>query len=113
GTTWNGITDTGGTPYDANGAIGPNSYLEDINTKLGIYKRNGSLTTSASFATLTGDGGFLSDPMVLWDPDTQRFYYNIWNVGNNHMDWGFSKTDNPTSIPSGFCNYSTNFSYPS
>jgi hypothetical protein len=63
-----------------------------------------------TFNTVTGDSGSLSDPMVLWDPDTQRFYYNVWNIGTQTMDWGFSKTANPTSTTA-FCNYITGFGY--
>ena len=110
GTTWQGVSQSGITPPDANGAIGPNSYVEIINDMIGIYQRNGTKITSASLTTLTGHGG-LSDPMVLWDPDTQRFYYNVWNTTNAKMDWGFSKSNNPTTVPGGFCNYETAFGY--
>ena len=51
---------------------------------------------------LTGDSDQLSDPTILWDPDTQRFYYNVWDVSQATMQWGFSKDSNPTSIPSSF-----------
>ena len=81
-----------------------------MNTRLAIYRRTGALTAQADFSVLTGNGNG-SDPMVLWDPDTQRFYYNIWNTANASMDWGFSKDSNPTSIPGSFCNYETGFGY--
>jgi hypothetical protein len=108
GASWQG--QNGGTPPDGNGAIGPNSYIEDLNLEVAIYNRTGGLITAATFATLTGHGGE-SDPMFLWDPRSQRFYYNILNVGNATMDWGFSKDDNPTTIPGSFCNYETSFGY--
>jgi hypothetical protein len=111
GQSWNGSTDTVGTPYDATGAVGPNSYLEAINTKLTIYTRTGTQKASAEFSSLLG-GGSYSDPMVIWDPHTQRFYYSILNVGTAQMGWGFSKTDNPASLPGDFCSYQTNFGYP-
>jgi hypothetical protein len=110
GASWQGVNTAGLTPPDPNGAIGPNSYIETVNLQVGIYHRDGSLIATASFFTLTGHSGE-SDPMVLWDPDTQRFYYNILNVGNATMDWGFSKDDNPTTIPGSFCNYETSFGY--
>ena len=111
GAAWQGIASTQFTPPDANGAIGPSSYLEIINANIAIYTRTGSLTATSTLNTLTGDTGQLSDPMILWDADTQRFYYNVWNVNDNNMDWGFSKTSNPTTIPGSFCNYSTAFGY--
>src|SRR6266571_1781760 len=102
----------GATPPDGNGAVGPNSYIEDVNTEVAIYDRSGTLITMASFFTLTGHSDE-SDPMFIWDPNTQRFFYNILNVGNATMDWGFSKDSNPTTIPGSFCNYETSFGYPS
>ncbi len=111
GSSWQGVNTGGLTPPDPNGAIGPNSYIETVNVEVGIYNRDGSLITQAPFSTLTGHGGE-SDPTILWDPGTQRFYYNILNVGNATMDWGFSKDNNPTSIPGSFCNYETSFGYP-
>ncbi len=111
GASWQGTNTLGLTPPDPNGAIGPNSYIETVNVEVGIYNRSGGLITMAPFSTLTGHGGE-SDPMILWDPNTQRFYYNILNVGNATMDWGFSKDDNPTTIPGSFCNYETSFGYP-
>jgi hypothetical protein len=50
--------------------------------------------------------------MVLWDPNTQRFYYNVWDISTATMAWGFSKTSNPLS-PAGFCNYTSSFGYTS
>jgi hypothetical protein len=112
GASWQGLNNGGVSPPDTNGAIGPNSYVEIINQNIGIYNRTGGLVASALLTTLTGDfGGFLSDPMVLWDPHSQRFYYNVWDVGDSKMDWGFSKDNNPTTIPGSWCNYISDFGY--
>ena len=112
GVSWAGISDGSVAPPDPNGAIGPLSYIEIINLQIAIYTRAGGLTASATLATLTGHSQFsLSDPMVLWDADTQRFYYNVWDVTQATMAWGFSKNNNPTSIPSSFCNYTASFGY--
>jgi hypothetical protein len=111
GVSWRGINDPSLTPADPNGAIGPVSYVEIINEMLGIYRRDGSLVASATLKTLTGDNNFLGDPMVLWDPHTNRFYFNVWDINLQTMQWGFSKSANPTSIPGSFCTYSANFGY--
>ena len=111
GASWQGVSNSLVSPPDPNGAIGPNSYIEIININLGIYNRTGGLISTATLATLTGDSGFLSDPMILWDPASQRFFYNVWDAGSGEMDWGFSKSNNPTTIPGSFCNYITNFGY--
>src|SRR5262249_18477466 len=103
GASWQGVSNGSVTPADPNGAIGPNSYLEIINLNLGIYNRTGGLITSASLTTLTGHFS-LSDPMILWDPHSQRFFYNVWDTSAATMAWGFSKDNNPNSIPGSFCN---------
>ncbi len=110
GASWQGTSQSNLTPPDANGAIGPNSYVETVNTRLAIYSRTGTQLANSDFSALTGNTNG-SDPMALWDPDTQRFYYNIWNTANASMDWGFSKDSSPTSIPGSFCRYETGFGY--
>jgi hypothetical protein len=108
--SFKGIFDNNGTPLDANGAAGPSSYLEIINTDMAIYSRTGVLKSSGSLNTITGHAT-VSDPMALWDPDTQRFYYNIWDTTNNSQAWGFSKTSNPANVNTDFCNYTSVFGY--
>src|SRR5256885_2204186 len=112
GASWQGLNAPSAPAPDTDGAIGPTSYIEITNLKIGIYTKPGTLTASANLSTLTGHSQFsLSDPMILWDPDTQRFFYNVWDVGQSTMAWGFSKDDNPTTIPGSFCNYTNSFGY--
>src|SRR5438105_4351931 len=110
GPSWNGLFENDLAPPDTNGAIGPNSYLEIINLQLGIYSRTGAKVSSIKLQALTGHPS-LSDPMILWDPDTQRFYYNVWDTSVNTMEWGFSKSSNPHVLPSDFCNFTSAFGY--
>jgi hypothetical protein len=112
GASWQGVSNPFVSPPDPNGAIGPSSYIEIINQNISIYNRTGGLIATAPLTTLTGDfGGFLSDPMILWDPASQRFFYNVWDVNDSKMDWGFSKDANPTTIPASWCNYISSFGY--
>jgi hypothetical protein len=113
GPAWVGIADTRTAPADPVDAIGPNSYLEMVNTKVAIYSRSGTLLASASTEKLTGTGNpdDLSDPQVMWDPATNRFYYSVINVTTERIEVGFSKTASPTSIPGSFCNYHVNFGF--
>jgi hypothetical protein len=110
GSSWAGMAQQNLSPPDPNGAIGPNSYIEIVNRKIAIYTRIGVAITSATLKALTGRNKD-ADPMILWDPDTQRFYYNVLNVANAKMDWGFSKDANPATIPGSFCRYETAFGY--
>jgi len=112
GPAWQGLTDTRFAPADPVGAIGPNSYIEMVNTMVGIYSRTGALVASASAEKLTGGSvDDLSDPQVMWDPATNRFYYSIINVTTERIEVGFSKSASPTSIPGSFCNYHVNFGF--
>jgi hypothetical protein len=112
--SWNGIYQTGLTPPDANGAIGPSSYMETINTKFAIYSRTGSVIGSSSLAKLTGISGHaLSDPEVKYDIGTGRFwysavYYDSLFLSDNGLAIGFSKTSNPKG-PRSFCKYYVTF----
>lgn len=112
GASWQGINDPTVSPPDTNGAIGPNSYFETINLQAALYTRGGVLLAASTFGVLTGHTQFcLSDPMALWDPASQRFFYNIWDVCQSTMAWGFSKDANPLTLPGSFCNYTSSFGY--
>jgi hypothetical protein len=112
GSSWQGIAQSNLTPPDPNGAIGPNSYVEIVNQKMAIYSRAGTLISSGN---LTNFGtGSLSDPMVLWDPHTQRFYFNVWDTNSASMVIGFSKSSNPATVTTtDWCSYKDTFGYPS
>ena len=113
GASWAGLSDPTVAPPDTNGAIGPSNYVEIINLQIGIYTRTGVLINQTPLGVLTGHSQFnLSDPMVLWDPTTQRFYYNVWDTAQATMVFGFSKTSSPAS-PADFCSYTKSFGYAS
>ena len=81
--SFEGLNENDLAPPDPTGAVGPFSYLQAINLQVGIYSRAGNLIASAPFSTLTGSGtDFLSDPQMLWDSNTNRFYYLILDVGD-------------------------------
>jgi hypothetical protein len=112
GPNWEGVSDATLSPPDTNGAIGPSSYIEIINLQMGIYTRAGSAKATGNLQTLTGHSQFnLSDPMILWDPDTRRFYYNVWDSTQASMAFGFSKTHDPTDLGASWCKYTATFGY--
>jgi hypothetical protein len=115
--SFNGTFMSGGTPPDTTGAMGPDRYIETVNTQYGIYSRSGSLLNGGSLSALTGiSGGLfgysLSDPQMMWDAKTQRFYYSAVYYDFFFFDTGlavgFSKTATPTSA-SDFCQYAIQF----
>jgi hypothetical protein len=108
---------TGVTPPDTTGAIGPDRYIETVNTQYAIYSRAGSLLNNGSLSSLTGiSGGLfgysLSDPQLMWDAKTQRFYYSAIYYDAFLIDTGlaigWSKTATPASS-SDFCKWAIQF----
>jgi len=121
--SWAGIFDPSGSPSDSNGAIGPDRYIEMINTRFAIYRRTSNAPISTG--TLSTLGGlsaaanfFLTDPEVIWDPDTQRFYYVVLDADvayrnlTNGFDFlfGFSKTASPNGAGD-WCKYTVSLGY--
>lgn len=100
-------------PPDPTGAIGPNSYLEMINLRIAIYDRSGGLVAEAPIEELVGGNHFhYSDPQILWDPHTQRFFYLIWDTTSATFRWGYSRTADPRTLDeSSFCSYISGFGY--
>ena len=116
--SFSGTYQSGLTPPDTTGAIGPDRYIETVNTSYAIYDRAGSQLNSGSLSALTNiNGGFfgysLSDPQMMWDPTTQRFYYvalyyDSLFLSDNGLAIGWSKTATPASS-SDFCQYTLSF----
>jgi hypothetical protein len=114
----NGTYDPSATPPDTTGSIGPDRYVEAVNTQYAIYSRSGSLINSGSLSDLTGIatglfGYALSDPQVMWDAKTQRFYYSAVYFdslffSDNGIAIGWSKTATPSSAAD-FCQYAIQF----
>jgi hypothetical protein len=115
--SFNGTYQSGGTPPDTTGAIGPDRYIETVNTQYAIYSRAGSLVNSGSLSSLTGiSGGLfghsLSDPQMMWDAKTRRFYYSAVYydlfMSDTGLAVGWSKTATPASS-NDFCKYAIQF----
>jgi len=110
--------ETGLTPPDTTGAMGPDRYIETVNTQYAIYNRAGSLINGGTLSALTnvptGLFGYgLSDPQMMWDAKTQRFYYSAVYydsllLSDNGLAVGWSKTATPTSAAD-FCHYAISF----
>jgi hypothetical protein len=108
--SFQGVYQSGVTPPDTTGAIGNDRYLELVNTSFAIYGRTGSSISTGSLASLTGISGYaLSDPQVIFDVKTQRFYYvaiyfDPFFLSDNGIAIGYSTTAQPSGSGS-FCKY--------
>ncbi|HLZ54501.1 MAG TPA: hypothetical protein VKS19_08500, partial [Verrucomicrobiae bacterium] len=109
------------TPADANGAVGPNYFVEFINGSFAVYnKSDGSGVVKISdmqFWSNAGPGGggvgginfassdAISDPRVIYDPASQRWFASQVKFDGNASDpslesdyylLGVSDTDDPS-----------------
>ena len=96
-------------PADANGAIGPNHFVEFINGQFSVYTRTGSLVTNVSDVTFWSRAGVsapsgwnFADPRTLYDPVSQRWFISEIDfdptgvVNTNHFCLAISASSNPT-----------------
>ncbi len=110
-----GANDPTTDPASATIAASPTEQIELVNSRYMIL-RGGKTAATGTSADLVGKSGtFLSDPQIMWDASTGRFFYSLFeNIGttspNEGIAWGFSKNATPSG-PSDFCSYFNGFNY--
>jgi hypothetical protein len=110
---WAGVNDVTVTPPDATGAIGPTRYVQLTNGTFGIYdRRHDTPLATGALQRLAGTSSiFVTDPQVIYDPGTERFYFVILDYrgiegeGNNGLFVGFSRTNSPSNGTTDWCRY--------
>jgi hypothetical protein len=82
-----------GTPPDPNGAVGPNHYIQAVNSAFAIYSKTGTLLASFTENALwSGSGTFCEgngagDPVVIYDALADRWILtNLANSGSGTRD---------------------------
>ena len=115
-----------GHPPDTNGDVGPQYYIQNINTSIGIYqKSDGTRVAAFTFNTLMSQGHFgnlcdtdnFGDPVVLYDSFEDRWVIsdfafkldgsgNVINPPGDFQCVAVSKTGDP--VVGGWNFYSTN-----
>lgn len=121
---WEGVSDPNVAPSDSTGAVGPTRYVEMVNDVFGLYDRTASPPKPLASATLSSFTHSvtpsLTDPQVLWDPSTKRFYTAVLNAdvvdggATDGVDYefAFSRTSSPSSASdTQWCHYHLNFGY--
>src|SRR5581483_1934041 len=99
----------GYVPPDTNGAAGASKYVETVNQSLRLSNRDGSSPATSTFSNFFYTiGGLpradstsgLSDPIVVWDDQIQRFIVGDQDVNfTTHVstfDIAVSKTASPS-----------------
>ena len=87
------------TPPDPNNAVGPNHVFEMVNLAGIIYLKNGTVVEStfplSGFFALSGS---MSDPQVLYDAISGRWFASIIDVSNDNIQIAVSNSTDPTGI---------------
>jgi hypothetical protein len=114
------VTQSGFVPPDTQGAAGPNKYVETTNQTIAMFspKSTGTNATTDSLNDFwytqgklaqTDSGSFLSDPVVVWDEQIQRFIIGDQDVDPNTLvstfDIAVSKSASPASLTSADWNF--------
>ena len=97
-----------GWPPDTNGDVGPNHYIQTVNTSIGIYSKTGTRLAAYTFDTFfsgTGtacDDNNNGDPVVLYDAVSGRWIITdfAWSDTANGPYYeciAVSKTEDPVS----------------
>jgi hypothetical protein len=118
GPAYTGLTDPNVTPPDSTGAIGPSRYIQLVNQRFGIYDRSGNVISQGGLRGLAGaNTDCVTDPQVIWDPQTNRFYYVVLELSHflggcdgppnpeNRLYIGFSRTSSPSNGSTNWCKY--------
>ena len=106
-----------GHPPDTNGDVGPNYYIETVNTSIGIYdKSTGTRVAGFTFNSFMSQGHFgnlcdtdnFGDPVVLYDTYEDRWFIsdfafkldasgNVVNPPGSFQCFAVSKTGDPVN----------------
>lgn len=99
---------------DTTGAVGPSSYVEAVNTAVQIYNKDGTTlapsTQFSSFFSSLGNTHNFSNPHVVYNELTQRFFIGVQDYSFSgprigYFDVAISTSPNPTTLTSSDWNF--------
>ena len=91
---WEGMTSPF-FPPDPSGAVGPNHYVQMINTEYQVFDKEGnSVFGPVDLGSLLG-GGNAGDPICMYDKDADRWFLSQFDF-NNNIIIAISQTPDPT-----------------
>ncbi|MBZ0328315.1 MAG: hypothetical protein K8F54_11960 [Altibacter sp.] len=92
-----GFDNTGFTPPDPTGAVGPNHYVHSVNSSVKIFDKTGTLLVGpVALGTFLGIGTNSGDPIVLYDQLADRYFVSEFGSLSNSLAIGVSDTNDPT-----------------
>lgn len=93
------------SPSDSTGSIGPNHYIEMINTQVGLFDRTltaASQTVSLATFVAAPAGMSTGDPQIQWDQQGNRWIYAVLMFNTATPDFriafGWSKTPGDPTV---------------
>jgi len=87
----------GGNPSDSTGAAGTNHILQMVNQAGAIYTKDGRpVKDFALFSFFRTAGDRITDPRVIYDPSSERWFTVLQDITLKSQLVAVSKTDNPT-----------------
>jgi hypothetical protein len=87
------------TPPDPNDAVGPNRVFEMVNLAGIIYLKNGTVAKPTfPLSSFFGVSGAMSDPQILYDSISERWFASITDISDNSVRIAVSTSDNPTGM---------------
>ena len=104
-------TATNAHPSDGAIGVGPSHIVEAVNDGIAVYTKGGTPLANESLNSFFGvpETVFLTDPRVLFDPISQRWFVvalqNTRSTQASYLFYGFSQTADPMST---FCFYTSN-----
>jgi hypothetical protein len=99
------------TPSHATGAIGATRFIQLVNSRMGIYNRTtDALIAEGTLSTLFSQpiGAQSFSPQILWDNQTQRFYYagtTVRSALDHVISFGWSTGPSPSNATTHWCKY--------
>ncbi|HEX8752254.1 MAG TPA: hypothetical protein VF731_02455 [Solirubrobacterales bacterium] len=103
-------TGQGVTPPDTTGAVGPNDYLEMVNSEIGRYSKS-SLGSIESLPenSFVGSAAGICDGQIQWDQEGQRWIYTALDCnappGSQQLYFGWSRTTSPALTSTNWCRW--------
>ena len=92
---WNGLS--GANPPDPSGAVGPNHYMQMVNSQYRVFDKTGTILKTGSLGSLLGAGG--GDPIVLYDKFADRWLLSQFSdpfASAKELYVAISETGDPT-----------------
>jgi PKD repeat protein len=90
-------------PSDANGTVGPNHYMQTVNTTFAVYDKVGNLVAGPTamntlFSGVPGSSYNDGDPLILFDEQAQKWLAVEFSISGSpyYMLIAVSQTNDPT-----------------